>query len=205
MAIRSANRGFTLIEVLLAAGGATILLVGIGTVMVMMFQGLKQSSDFFEATSRVDMVRQMTFDARTGESLVYPNTNYNPLTYNVQAVGGGSGYYLPEGGNHGHRTIFRAVEYNPTTETSSRVFITWESRRPTAQPWISPASVIRIIDQADALNQPVGNPVETFNQAGIELFHITRVSDRNFNVVMRSAQDEEKAHVELAVTLRNVR
>lgn len=202
---RGQRRGFTLIEVLLAAGGATILLVGIGTVMVMMFTGLKQSADFFEATSSVDMVRQMTFDARTGEDLVYPDTDFDSLNYDEQTEGFGSGYYDPEGGNHGHRTIFRAVEYDPVAETSSRVFITWESRRPTAQAWTSPCNVARIIDQADLFNQPVGAPVETFNQGGIEIFHITRISESNFNVVMQAVKDDEKAHVQLAVTLRNVR
>ncbi|MBX3458808.1 MAG: hypothetical protein KF696_02445 [Planctomycetes bacterium] len=199
------TRGFTLIELMLAITGSIILIMGMGTVMLLLFQGIKQSSDFFEATTRVDLVRQLTFDARTGESLVYPSTDFVSATYNVQAEGSGSGYYNPEGGFHGHRVRFRAISYDPTTETSQRVFINWESRRPTASAWASPCNVVRIVDEADAFNNPVGAPVEWFDQSGIGLFHITRTSNRNFNVEMESVQADETAHVQLAVTLRNVR
>lgn len=205
MATIRQKRGFTLIELMLAIAGSIILIMGMGTVMLLLFQGIQQSADFFEATSRVDLVRQLTFDARTGEDLEYPSTDFDAMNYDVEAEGAGSGYYDPEGGFHGHRVRFRAISYDPVAETSQRVFINWESRRPTASAWDSPCNVVRIVDEADIFNNPVGAPVEWFDQSGIGIFHITRTSDRNFNVEMESVQADEKAHVQLAVTLRNVR
>ncbi|MBK8206230.1 MAG: hypothetical protein IPK87_05450 [Planctomycetes bacterium] len=201
---RRINRGFTLIELTLAMVGSIILIMGMYIVMVMLYQGLEQSADFADATTRVDLVRQLSFDARTAEELMYPTSDLTAF-FSETAVGNGSGYYAPTGGFHGHRAQFRAVEYDPGTEASTRVFITWESYRSTGVPWTDPCSVRRI-SMPDTNEDLIPNDAWEirFDQSGIELFTIRRTSNNNFNVDMESVEDNEVAHVQLAVTLRNV-
>ena len=111
-----ARRGFTLVEMLVAMVIGTILIMGMGTVLVTLFSGMRESKDFGTATGRVDLIRQLTFDARTGDEILFP------------AVGADGDY--ASGGNEGDQVQFNSLEYDPGTDTTTTVTVTWESRRP---------------------------------------------------------------------------
>ena len=149
------NRGgFTLIEMLVAMVVGAILIMGMGTVLVTLFTGMRESKDFADATGRVDLVRQLTFDARTGNRIAFPVTD------------GATGDYT-FGGNEGDQVQFNSLRYDVGTDTTSDVTVTWESRRPAGSPIGTEYTVFRFIDTTP--ETPVNNPaddVQTFGQGG---------------------------------------
>lgn len=188
---RAIRKGVTLMELIIAMSVSTILVLGMGMVLVVMFRGMGESQDFATLTGRVDLIRQLTFDARTGDTLIYPSTDYT-AAYSATATGNGSGYYA-SGGFVGHRVQFNAVRYNPTTMVDTPEAITWESRRPTSSS--DPYTVYRWVN------------VETtprFGQDNIVQFEVIRQNARSFTVQMQSVEGTESVTVQLAVTLRNV-
>lgn len=185
------KRGVTLMELIIAMAVSTILILGMGMVLVVMFRGMGESQDFATLTGRVDLIRQLTFDARTGDALVYPSTDYT-VAYSATATGNGSGYYS-SGGFVGHRVQFNAVRYNPITMADIPEAITWESRRPTSS--TDPYTVYRWVNTET-------NP--RFGQEGVVQFEVIRQNARSFTVQMQSVEGTEQVTVQLAVTLRNV-
>lgn len=187
---RTARKGFTLVEVMVAMFVGTILLMGMGIVLFTLFTGMRESKDFATATGRVDLIRQMTFDARTGDSIIFPDTD------------GMDGDYVA-GGNEGDQVMFNAVSYDPDTDMTSDITITWESRRPTATP-TDPFTVFRFIDTTPEVPADPTNDVMTFAQGDITSFDVTRTSSEGFFVRIQTTEASEVVEVELAVTLRNV-
>lgn len=190
------TRGFTIIELMVSLVIATIIVMGMGMVLVTLFTGMRESRDFFEATSRVDLIRQLTFDARTGNSIRFPATDGTPGDY-------------ASGGFVGDQIQFDALQFDPDANAgageTTTVTITWESRRPSAAPLTDPYSVFRFIDVTPEF--PTSNPsddVQTFGQSGINYFDVVRVADDSFTVSMETEQGDETVQVELAVTMRNV-
>lgn len=187
----SARKGVTLVELIIAMAISTILLLGMGMVLVVMFRGMGESRDFATLTGRVDLIRQLSFDARTGEALLYPSTNWT-AAYSPTAVGNGSGWYSAAG-FEGHRAQFTAVDFNPVTLVETRNNITWESRRIAASS--DPYTVFRWVN------------VETtprFGQGQVTQFEVIRQTSRGFTVTMQSTENADTVTVQLAVTLRNV-
>ncbi|MCA8935344.1 MAG: prepilin-type N-terminal cleavage/methylation domain-containing protein [Planctomycetes bacterium] len=186
------RRGFTLIEVLIAMVVGTILIMGMGMVLVVLFKGMNESKDFSEATGRVDLVRQLTFDARTGNAIAFPATD------------GATGDYT-FGGNEGDQVQFNSLSYDVGTDTTSDITVTWESRRPAGSPIGTEYTVYRFIDTTP--ESPTNNPaddVQTFGQNHIIDFDIVRNSSDSFQATFSSKEGTETVAVELAVTLRNV-
>ncbi len=187
---RSTRRGMSLIELTVAMAISAIVLSTIGFVLVMMTNGFNEMEDFGNATGRVDMIRLLTFDARTGDSMLFPTTN------------GANGAYT-DGSANGHRVRFRAIEYNPTTESSTPVFIQWESRRTgNTGPYV--VSRWRMVDANNNNIDDDGSYTQTFGESPVQVFTIQRVNRQNFNIEMETTEGNETAHVQLAVTLRNV-
>ncbi|MEZ5992522.1 MAG: prepilin-type N-terminal cleavage/methylation domain-containing protein [Planctomycetota bacterium] len=189
---KSKRRGFTLIELMVAMVVGTILIMGMGMVLVVLFRGMNESKDFAEATGRVDLVRQLTFDARTGNSIAFPATD------------GAVGNYT-SGGNEGDQVQFNSLSYDVGTDTTSDVTVTWESRRPAGSPAGTPYTVYRFIDTTPEVgaNNPADD-VQTFGQANIIDFDIVRNTSDSFSATFSSKENSEVVQVELAVTLRNV-
>lgn len=189
--IRNSRRGVTLVELLVALVISTIILMGMGMVLVTLFTGMRESRDFFEATSRVDLIRQLSFDARTGNSIRFPTANGAPGNYAA-------------GGFVGDQIQFDSLRFTPPNTTDT-VTITWESRRPTAAPITDPYTVFRFIDETPEYpNNIPGDDVFTFAQENITFFEVVRQSADAFTVSLESAQGNERVQVDLAVTLRNV-
>jgi prepilin-type N-terminal cleavage/methylation domain-containing protein len=186
---RASRRGFTLVEVLISMFAASLLIMGMGIVLVTLFTGMRESSDFADATGRVDLIRQMTFDARTGDSIIFPDTD------------GMDGDYA-SGGNEGDQVMFNSIAYDPGTDTSSDVTITWESRRAVSS--TDPYIVYRFIDNAPESPAVPGDDTMTFAQGDITIFDVTRTSMEGFFVRIATAENAEQIEIELAVTLRNV-
>lgn len=189
----SKRNGFTLVETLIGLVIGGILLVAIGTIMVFMVDGIAESEDFGTATNRVDIIRQLTFDGRTGDRLIFPATN------------GATGAWT-SGSFTGHQVRFRAMEYDPDTGTSRGRFINWESRRAVGAPSTTPFQVYRFVMEdanGDGLEND-GGYTQSFVEGNIERFLVQRTARNNFNVEMETTQNTETAHVQLAVTLRNV-
>lgn len=191
MKLRRVNRrGFTLIEMLVALVVSSILLLGMGGVLMTLFAGMRESKEFATATDRVDLIRQLSFDARTGNRILFPATNGTPGDYSA-------------GGFTGDQIMFNSLRYDPGTDTTTTVTITWESRRPTAAP-TDPYTVYRFID--DTPEDPA-NPADdlfTFGQSGLINFDIVRNASNSFSATMESEEGGESVQVQLAVTLRNV-
>jgi prepilin-type N-terminal cleavage/methylation domain-containing protein len=186
---RATRKGFTLIEVLIAMFVATILIMGMGLVLVTLFAGMRESGDFADATGRVDLIRQMTFDARTGDSIIFPATD------------GTAGDYV-SGGNEGDQVMFNSITYDPIADTTTDVTITWESRRAASS--TDPYIVYRFIDTTPESPAVPGDDVLTFAQSAITVFDVTRTSMEGFFVRIETTENSEQVEVELAVTLRNV-
>ncbi len=187
-------RGFTLVEVLVGLVVGTILLLGMGTMVIHLFTGIADSGDFAEATGKIDTIRQLTFDARTGEELLFPTTN------------GTSGAWT-SGGFSGHQVRFRAIDFDPDTGVSTRTFINWESRRPMTASPNDPYTVFRWVQRdtnGDRLEND-GGYVLTFQEFGVDLFTVRRETRNNFSVEMRAKENEESAHIQMSVSLRNVK
>jgi prepilin-type N-terminal cleavage/methylation domain-containing protein len=188
---RRSRKGFTLIEVMVAMFAGMILLAGMGTVLYTLFTGMRESQDFATATGRVDLIRQMTFDARTGDSIIFPDTD------------GMDGDYV-FGGNEGDQVMFNSIAYDPVADTTSDVTITWESRRSTAAAPTDPYIVYRFVDNSPESPANPGDDVQTFAQGDITAFDVTRTSMEGFFVRIETTEASEVIEIELAVTLRNV-
>lgn len=188
---QTARKGVTLIELIIGMAISSIIILGMGMVLVVLFRGMGESQDFASLTGRVDLIRQLSFDARTGDALLYPDTDYT-ASYSATATGNGSGYYA-SGGFVGHRVQFNAVRYNPITMADIPEAITWESRRPTSSS--DPYTVYRWVNAET-------NP--RFGQDNIVQFEVIRQNARSFTVQMQSVEGTEQVTVQLAVTLRNV-
>ena len=189
---RNTRRGVTLVELMVALVISTIILIGMGLVLVTLFRGMRESRNFFEATSRVDLIRQLTFDARTGNAIRFPLANGAPGDYAA-------------GGFVGDQIQFDSVQFDPVADTTNTVTITWESRRPATAPLTDPYTVFRFIDTTP--EYPVNNPADdvfTFAQENISFFEVERVAADSFNVSMETVQASETVQIDLAVTLRNV-
>ena len=186
---RATRRGFTLVEVLIAMFVSTILIMGMGLVLVTLFTGMRESKDFATATGRVDLVRQMTFDARTGDGIIFPATD------------GTAGDYV-SGGNEGDQVMFNSITYDAIADTTTDVTITWESRRTvsTTDPYI----VYRFIDATPESPADPSDDAMTFAQGDITTFDVTRTSMEGFFVRIQTTENSEQVEIELAVTLRNV-
>ena len=172
------RKGFTLIELMVSASIGTILMFGMGAALFTLFQGMRESRDFFNATERVDLIRQLSFDARTGNAITFP-------------LADGTGAYS-NGPNNGHMVEFNSLRYDPVADTTTTVNILWESVRPIATP-ADPFQVNRFVDGTF-----------TFGQSNITDFTVTRTSNRNFTVVTSTVEGDENVGVQLSVTLRNV-
>lgn len=181
------NRGFTLVEVMIGLVIGTILLLGMGAVMIQLFVGMRESRNFSEATARVDLIRTLNFDARTSDVLFFPATD------------GATGAYT-EGGMNGHQVIFRTVNFDPGTGNTTREWVRWRSERAgNAGPY-----TVRRVTQASTGGTPGttwGTP--RFTQPGIETFNVQRITRNNFTLEMNTQEGEESAHVLFSVTLRN--
>jgi prepilin-type N-terminal cleavage/methylation domain-containing protein len=188
----TARRGFTLIELVLGMTISTIVLLAAGTVLFQVFGGFREMTAFNEAIMRVDLIRQLNFDARTADWLISPATDGADGAYN-------------EGGFHGERVFFRSVVYDPVAETDSWSYIIWQSSRPNTAPG-DPFTVRRFRHTNGGPTPPAspGDYTPTFSQGDITVFEVRRVNSRNFNVSMRTEFDGEAAAVEMSVTLRNV-
>jgi prepilin-type N-terminal cleavage/methylation domain-containing protein len=193
MARRKRHRGFTLIELLIGMSIGTILLFAIGGIMFQVFGGFREMAAFNQAILRVDLIRQLNFDARTGDWLLFPATD------------GTSGAYT-EAGFTGQQIRFRTVVFDPVAETDSWTYIIWQSARPTTAPLDDPFIVRRFVHENGGATPPAsaGDYTLTFGQGEISTFEVFRVNSRNFNVSMRTEFDGEAAAVEMSVTLRNV-
>jgi len=184
------RRGFTLVEMLVAMAVSTILIFGMGTVMVTLFKGMRETRNFADATGGVDLIRQLSFDARTGNRILFPATDGAPGDYS-------------SGGFTGDQIMFNSLRYDPGTDTTTTVTITWESRRPSAAP-ADPYDVFRFIDETP---EDPANPADdlfTFGQSGLLSFDIVRTSSNSFSASMQNSSGDETVQVQLAVTLRNV-
>lgn len=184
------RRGFTLVEVLVGLVVSTILLMGMGVVMVVLFRGMRESSNFSQATGSVDLIRQLSFDARTGNRIRFPATD------------GTAGDYS-SGGFTGDQIMFDSLRYDPGTDTTTTVTITWESRRPSAAP-TDPYHVYRFIDETPEEPANTADDVFTFGQSGLLSFDIVRNTSKSFSATMENESGDESVQVQLAVTLRNV-
>lgn len=194
----SRRRGFTLIELAIGMVGASILLLGMGAVLVMLYRGFNESRNFNEATSRVDLIRQLSFDARTGRNILYP-TNWDVNGTPLDSRGD-----YASGGNVGDRIQFVSLRYDSATTTTTPFMITWQSRRPSGAPSTDPYNVERWIQQVDATNTPIGTSTLTFDQSKINSFEVIRTTIRSFSVSLQTTELTETASVQLVVTCRNV-
>jgi len=190
--MRKQRRGVTLVELMIAMSITTILLFAIGGVTFTIYGGFREMTAFNEAITRIDIIRQLNFDARTGDWLIAPATD------------GADGFYN-ESGFNGHRVMFRSVVFDPVVETDSWSYIIWQSSRPNTAPG-DPYIVRRFVHANGGPNPPAsaGDYVLSFGQGDITLFEVQRVNTRNFTVKMRSEFDGEAANVDMSVTLRNV-
>lgn len=193
---RRSKRGFTLVEIMIGMIAASILLFGMGSVLVLLYGGFNESRNFSEATTRVDLIRQLSFDARTGRNILYP-TNWDVNGTPLDSRGD-----YTSGSNNGDRIQFVSLRYDGTTTTP--FMITWQSRRPIAAPSTDPYDVERWIQEVDAANTPIGTASLTFNQNKITYFEVIRTTIRSFNVNMQTTEVDETATVQLVVTCRNV-
>ncbi len=190
------SRGFTLIEVMIAMVAASILLFGMGSVLVMIYRGFNESRNFAEMTSRVDLIRQLSFDARTGRNILFP-TNWDVNGTPLDSRGD-----YASGGNVGDRIQFVSLRFDGTTTTP--FMITWQSRRPAAAPVTDPYNVERWIQEVDATNTPIGTATLSFDQNKINSFEVIRTTIRSFSVNLSTTELTETASVQLVVTCRNV-
>lgn len=184
------RRGFTLVEMMVGMAIASILILGMGVVLITLFTGMRESRDFAIATDRVDLIRQLSFDARTGNRILFPATDATPGDYTA-------------GGFTGDQIMFDSLRYDPGTDTTTTVTITWESRRPTANP-TDPYTVYRFTDDTPEYPAVPGDDLFTFGQDGLINFDIVRHTANAFSVTMRSQEDDQAVEIQLAATLRNV-
>lgn len=184
------RRGFTLVELMVGVAISSILILGMGVVLVTLFSGMRESRDFATATDRVDLIRQLSFDARTGNRILFPATDGTPGDYS-------------SGGFTGDQIMFNSLRYDPGTDTTTTVTVTWESRRPVAAP-TDPYTVYRFIDDTPEDPADPADDLFTFGQVGLINFDIVRNSSNSFSATMQSEEGAESVQVQLAVTLRNV-
>lgn len=188
----TSRKGVTLVELMVAVAISTIVVLAMGMVLVLLFRGLRESRDFFNATDRVDLIRQLTFDARTGNAIRFPTVDGAPGDYAA-------------GGFVGDQVQFDALQFDPVADTTTTVTITWESRRPSSAPATDPYTVFRFVD--DTPEYPTNNPADdvmSFGQSNINFFEIVRVSNDSFTASLETTEGAETIQVDLAVTLRNV-
>ncbi|MBE7492837.1 MAG: prepilin-type N-terminal cleavage/methylation domain-containing protein [Planctomycetes bacterium] len=193
---RRRNRGFSLVEIMIGMIAASILLLGMGAVLVMIYRGFNESHNFSEATTRVDLIRQLSFDARTARNILYP-TNWDVNGVPLDSRGDYS-----SGGFVGDRVQFVSLRFDGTTTTP--FLITWQSKRPAAAAPTDPYNVERWIQEVDAGNNPIGVSTLTFDQNKINYFEVVRTTIRTFRVNMQTTESTETATVQMVVTCRNV-
>lgn len=190
---RNQNRGFTIIEMTMAMAISTIVITGMAIVMVLLIQGTEDSKDFARATGRIDLIRQLTFDGRTGSQIVFP-------TADSPAVGSAGTYSAA--GQEGHRVDFVAKEYDSGTGTTNDVLITWLSRRPAGSPSGTPYVVERWHDTTPYDGNANGSL--SFGESNIADFTVTRRSIDEFEVYLKAEEGDESAEILLTIALRNV-
>lgn len=184
--ILRSRRGVTMIELMVAMVAGVILLWGLSTLLVLLWTGMGESRDFAEAVNRVELIRQLSFDARTGQRILSPTTD------------GAAGNYT-SGGVEGDRIQFESLHFDPGTDTTSVWTITWESQRPAGSPVGTPYSVIRWLNKNDG-----GGTNWTFNQNQITSFEVVRNTGSSFSVAIETTEAQETMQIQLAPTLRNV-
>ncbi len=204
------RRGFTLLEVIIAMVATVILVTGMGSILMLMFTGLNESRDFQISTARVDLIRHLTFDGRTGSNIDFPAVSSNgQYTAYTSTVLGAS--------VTGHRVVFTASDYDPATGVTTPTDVRWESQTidlsdPDNTSGTDTVLVVRYIEDLTATSgtrDPIVTAstdwIEKFQESGIDKFWILRdASLNNFTVEIESSEGTEEADVQLSVTLRNV-
>ncbi|MHC4841916.1 MAG: type II secretion system protein [Planctomycetota bacterium] len=214
MSKRTANKGFTLIEIIMGVTCSIILILGMGSILMLQFQGLNESEDFREASARVDLIRHLTFDGRTGSGITFPATqgaNGIYTSYSSTILGSSV---------TGHRVIFTAADYDPVTEVTTPTDVRWESQTtdlgdPSNSDYLTDnvtLVVARFIEDLSATGG-TSDPVVTtpshwilrFQEHNIDQFLVTReATEDTFLVQIKTHEGDEDADIQLAVTLRNV-
>lgn len=206
----SNKTGFTIIELTMAMVASVILIVGMGSILFLQFQGIGESADFREASARVDLIRHLTFDGRTGSKIAFPAAST-------------SGEYTPyssvitSGSVSGHRVVFTASNYDPNTGITVPTEVRWESQTsnvsdPSNLIGTDTLTVARFIENLTATGgtrEPsVGSPgdwILLFQEPKIDKFIIFRDTTNNvFMVDIETHEGDEDANISLAITLRNV-
>lgn len=189
------RRGFTLVEVLIAMVAGSILLMGMGSVLFMIWRGFNETRDFSEATQRIDMIRQLNFDGRTGRSISFPTTwDLNGATTTSRGDYTGTGVT-------GDRVQFISLEFDTATNTTTPYMVTWQSLTATGA---APYRVQRWRQPVDALNQLLGTAVLTFDQTNVQSFEIIRTTNKAFSINMQAIEGAETATIQMVVTCRNI-
>jgi len=193
---RANRRAFTITELLIGLVAGVVLMLGMGAVMLQLFRGFNESRDFSEATSRIDLIRTLSFDARTSRMILYP-TAWDPS--GVLATSKGD---IPAAeGIDGDRIQFISLDYDTDTNTTTPYRVTWQSQRAAGDPFWT---VVRWRVPVDASNQPIGTQERTFQQDRVGMFEVIRISSRAFRVDMRAVENDETAAIQMVVTCRNV-
>ncbi|MDC1142815.1 hypothetical protein OAU50_06960 [Planctomycetota bacterium] len=210
---RTTNKGFTLLEIIVGVAASILLIMGMGSILMLQFQGLNESSDFREASARVDLIRHLTFDGRTGSSISFPAASTSGVypAYSSAVLGASV---------RGHRVVFTASDYNPITGVTTPTEVRWESQTtdvtdPDNSDYLTDdvqIIVVRFIEDLTATGgtrEPVvATPTDwivRFEEHGIDQFLVSRdASDDTFNVEIKTHEGDQDADIQLAVTMRNV-
>jgi prepilin-type N-terminal cleavage/methylation domain-containing protein len=189
--MRQSKRGFTLIELMVAMIAALIVLLGMGSVLFLMFGGMIESRQFLNSTSAIDLTRELTFDARPADRLFFPATN------------GATGEY-GDGSLKGHQVVFRTSYYNPTTNVTQRAWVRWRSEITGSE--TDGRFLVRRYVQWHGNDVPDANwGTPTFTEIGFTRFDVRRVSASTFSVEMRNEGSKEAAHTIFSPAMRNAR
>jgi prepilin-type N-terminal cleavage/methylation domain-containing protein len=188
---RSSRKGFTLIELIIGIVIAGILLLAIAFVTIQMMGGLRETAEFSEVTGRVDIIRQLTFDARAADRIVFPLTD------------GASGAYS-SGGVSGQQMRLRVMSYDPVTDVTTPTFVQWASAGSASATEVRVTRASMVDGNDNGLEDDGGYTVN-FGQDHISKFGITRIDASNIEVGMYTTFGEESVESVFGISLRNVR
>ena len=182
-ALRS-SRAFTLLELMAALASMGVLIMAMGYTLVFLARAMVETEDDNTAQNRLELVRLLTNDFRSGSLIAFPATD------------GTTGAWVA-GGFQGQAAVVLVNKYEPIGQVTTPVLVRWSSRTPTAAPSLFVLTRDESTDGGLTWNT-------SFEEGNILIFNVLRVDDNRIDIGMTTLEGTQIAEMLYSVGLRNV-
>ncbi|MBV6517372.1 MAG: hypothetical protein HPKKFMNG_03101 [Planctomycetes bacterium] len=190
------RKGFSLIELMAALAAVTVLILAMGSTLIWLIRGERQSINANESFNRADMIRDILHtNLRAGQTLRFPTTDAT-VAYPADGVGvAGRGTIAAP--FNGEEIWVELQRWNTATSTFEIIQTMWR--------WNSATQVLGNQESAAGV---AGDPRPTtavrWSQGEILNFDVIRVSNRRIRFVVNTNEVDQPAESQFTVTLRNI-